>query len=281
MTEKALSQVLDQTIPIEVVGCDLDGMQFIEPAKTLSITSDGAFVMLQNKLAPESELVVRNLQTGKECLARVVGMIKGSTQGHVYGIAIRDGLQNLWAAQFPPDAAGKTILPLKCGVCHAVLSVSLLAIEREIFQANKELARPCKSCNAVTIWKQTDEQVTDTWPSAPPALGTRDKKLKETATAKKEKRTAKRANIKSNACIRYSGIETTVACEDMSRGGFRFRSKKMYPQDLRMEASVPYAKSSVNIFTPARIIYCQELAEGDYRHGVAYIKSTMPPEWER
>ena len=60
---------------IEVVGSDLDGQQYMERTHTLSITRDGATILLANKLAPESELLVRNLQTDEEAIVRVVGPI--------------------------------------------------------------------------------------------------------------------------------------------------------------------------------------------------------------
>jgi hypothetical protein len=62
----------------------------------------------------------------------------------------------------------------------------------------------------------------------------------------------------------------------MSRGGFRFKNAKQYPEGTRIEAAVPYAQSNLNIFTPALIVYSQELSAGIYRHGVAYTKTTRP-----
>jgi len=128
------------------------------------------------------------------------------------------------------------------------------------------------------MWKATDREIS----SGRPAVSPIPVEIpKESLEANTEKRTNKRAAIKVAACVRYSGIDLVVVCENMSRGGFRFRSKKKYPLDLRFEASVPYTKSSFNIFLPARIMYCQELANGEYRHGVAYIKALTPMDWTR
>ena len=71
-----------------------------------------------------------------------------------------------------------------------------------------------------------------------------------------------------------------VACEDISKGGFRFTSHKEYPQGTRVEAAVPYTKSSNNIFTLAGIIYCQKMPDGQYRHGVTYIKNRGSIGWD-
>jgi len=281
MIENAPTQLTARNIPIEVVGSDLDGMQFIEPANTVSISRDGAVISLENKLAPESELVIRNLQTGQETLARVIGMVRGGNQGHIYGVAIPDGSETFWGVEFPAEGP-ETRLLLMCSACEDVIVASLSAVEMNVFQANKQLARPCEDCNAVTIWKQTDREVTAVRAGVPRAqdLPAANQQHQETPPSGKDKRASKRAGIQAAACVRYSGIETVVVCEDMSRGGFRFRGKKMFPADLRIEASVPYAKSSNNIFAPARIIYSQETPDGEFRHGVAYIKTQDPTDWK-
>lgn len=271
-----------RTVPIEVVGCDLEGMQFIEPSITVSITRDGAFLLLENKLAPESELLVRNLQTGEEAMGRVVGMMKGEVQGHLYGIAIPQRAENLWGVPFPPEGARNAQL-LKCSLCDDVVAASLLVIEEQVLEANHCLARSCDNCGAVTIWNRTDREPAKGKPTVSPAqlVAAAEEKAKEISAPPKEKRATKRAAIKMAACIRYSGFDSEVACEDVSRGGFRFRSSTKYPTDMRFEAAVPYAKSGANIFVPARIKYCQELADGEYRHGVAYIKTSSPADWNR
>ncbi|MGH9680664.1 MAG: PilZ domain-containing protein [Candidatus Acidiferrales bacterium] len=264
-------------IPIEVAGSDLGGMQFVEASTTLIITRNGATFRLASRLAPESEIVIRNRQTGAEVLAHVVGTLRDPARGQVYGIAFLSDGDNLWRAQFPP-ADSKNPVRLECRVCKSVIEHPISEIEAMVFQANKELARACESCGAVTIWKPTDLEVTAARPCVPPAIM---KKNEEVPLPQTERRAKRRAAIQLTACIRYSGIDTVVKCEDMSRGGFRFRSRKPFQEDLRMEASVPYAKSGENIFMPVRIVYCQELGEGQYRCGVAFIKSNQPPNWER
>ena len=71
---------------------------------------------------------------------------------------------------------------------------------------------------------------------------------------------------------------TLVECEDVSRGGFRFKSPKAYPEGTHVEVAVPYAKSSVNTFVTARITYEQALSGGLYRCGVAYVKAIQKHE---
>jgi len=282
MSETIMSSITPQEIAIEVVGSDLNGMQFIEPTRTVSITRDGAIVHLDNNLAPDSELVVRNVQTGEEVLARVVGMLKGDAPGHNYGIAIPRESKNLWGVEFPPAEKHENLM-LICSVCKDVAAPSLLAIEAEVLEANECLSRNCKRCRTVTIWNKTDLEPANGWIAAPtaPRSEAKNEIAKQIEARNAEKRTSKRAAIKMKACIRYSGIETEIVCEDMSRGGFRFRSKTKYPEDVRMEVAVPYAKSGSNIFTPVRVTYCQALGDGEYRHGVAHIKTRGPADWNR
>ncbi len=85
--------------------------------------------------------------------------------------------------------------------------------------------------------------------------------------------------MKAVACIRYSGLEVVVACEDISKGGFRFTSRREYLKGTRVEAAAPYTKFSTNIFIPAAIIYSQKIPGGRFRQGVTYIKSRMPIGW--
>ena len=282
MSEIRASSVLAKEIEIEVVGSDLSGMQFIEPAKIRSITRDGAIVHLENSLAPESELVVRNMQSGEEILARVVGILKGDAPGYSYGIALPRESEILRGVEFPPEKARKN-LALICSVCKGVVAPCLLAIEEEVLEANECLSRHCTQCRMVTIWNKTDLVPADEMVAVPTELPSemKDEKAKEIEARYAEKRASKRAAIKMAACIRYSGIETEVVCEDMSRGGFRFRSKAKYPQDVRLEAAVPYAKSGSNIFTPVRVIFCQALPDGEFRHGVAHIKTNKLTDWNR
>lgn len=83
------------------------------------------------------------------------------------------------------------------------------------------------------------------------------------------------------ACVRFSGREDIVACEDMSRGGLRFVSRKFYPEGSHVEVAVPYTKDSTNIFSPVWIAHCQKLPDGRFRCGAAYIKAGKSAAWDR
>ena len=249
-------------LPIEVFGADLDGRQFVERTRTLTITRDGATIPLANKLAPEAELIVRNPVTKEEADVRVVDLIRDAASLHVYGIAFTNPSVNLWQVEFPEVQSQKTTT-MKCSSCHAVEAVLLGEIQMEILESKQKLRRHCECSNSWTIWKRTDQRATIEEP---------------TPRALQERRREKRTAMKAAACIRCYDSEVVVECEDVSRGGFRFKSGKAYPLGIRIEAAIPYAKSSVNIFVAAQIAYQQELSGGFYRHGVAYVKSGKKPD---
>ncbi|HEX9222863.1 MAG TPA: PilZ domain-containing protein, partial [Candidatus Acidoferrales bacterium] len=65
-----------------------------------------------------------------------------------------------------------------------------------------------------------------------------------------------------------------AVCEDMSRGGLRFKSRKRYREATTIEVAVPYSPGAQSIFVPARIVFVQELTEEKlFRCGVAYVRS--------
>lgn len=253
---------------IEVVGSDLAGQQFIERTRTLTITRDGATILLSIKLAPESEVIVRNLVTNDEALARVVGLIKEDAAGHVYGIAFVKSSVDLWRVRFSETESDEHAL-LECTGCQSAQAVSLTGIEMEIFKAKGALTRHCECCKSSTIWKQTTREASSVGPQVSPE---QNRKAESVSPFQEEHRKDKRTAVNLAACIRYSGREEVVVCENMSRGGFRFKGRRQYPEGIRIEAAVPYVQSNVNIFVPARIVYHQQVSDGSHRYGVSYLK---------
>jgi hypothetical protein len=219
-------------------------------------------------------LIVRNPATNREAAARVVDLALDPVRVHVYGIVFVDPSVNLWQVEFP-EVQSKAIA-LECNRCHHVDAVLLSEIEMKILETNQALTRPCKCSNSSTLWKRTDQKVTEQKaPEREVSDAQRtDSPIEEPAAgAPQTKRKEKRTAMKVPACIRDNRGEEVVECENVSRGGFRFKSLKMYPAGTPIEAAVPYAKNSMNIFVQARIAYQQGLSGGFYRHGVAYTKS--------
>jgi hypothetical protein len=92
----------------------------------------------------------------------------------------------------------------------------------------------------------------------------------------------KHARIKVNysACVRHPHRDgdDIVLCEDMSKGGLRFKSRKEYCQQSLIEVAVPYVPGQPPIFVPAQIVFVQALPEQElFRCGVAYLQPAKPP----
>ena len=84
-----------------------------------------------------------------------------------------------------------------------------------------------------------------------------------------------RTRVNFKACVRRPGsADDIVACEDMSRGGLRFKSSREYFEKTLIDVAVPYSPGDQAIFVPAQIVYVQELPEQKlYRCGVMYLRS--------
>ncbi len=275
MAHDLSASALTGNLQIEVLGADLHGHQFIEQTRTLTVTRDGATIPLLKKLAPDSELIVRNPATNEEAAARVVDLLRDESDVQVYGIAFIDPSVNLWQVEFPQVESKKTDV-MECDRCHAVDAVLISDIEMEILESKQTLRRFCECINSSTVWKPTNRRVTERRAAERESSDRRNKipsADETTSSAHSERRRQRRTAMKVPACIRCDGWEDVVECEDVSRGGFRFTSLKRYPASTLIEVAAPYAKNSINIFVTARIAYQQQLSGRLYRHGVEYVKS--------
>jgi hypothetical protein len=267
-------------LPVEVIGADLFGQQFFEDTQTLTIHRNGVSILLANKLGPDSEVILRNPETNEEATAFVVGQTREDSNGHVYGLAYLDPSANPWRVQFPAADPAR-IVQLECSGCRSVCTLSLSDIELEIFETTRGLTRSCKACNSFMAWRETRRELTERNPGNSTGQDPDPKVIESPVESPvEERRKNRRAVMKMVACVRYSGVEVVVACEDISKGGFRFTSRKEYPQGTRVDTAVPYTKSSTNIFSPAGIIYCHKMPDGQFRHGVTYIKNRRSIGWD-
>jgi PilZ domain-containing protein len=102
-----------------------------------------------------------------------------------------------------------------------------------------------------------------------------------TLAAAPEKTAAPRVNRRKYPWIRVNYIalvrhpergEEFVQCEDVSRGGLRFKSTSRYVEQTLIEVAAPYSSGQPAIFVPARIVYVQELPEQNlFRYGAEYL----------
>jgi hypothetical protein len=85
-----------------------------------------------------------------------------------------------------------------------------------------------------------------------------------------------RIKVSYSVCIRHPERgDDIVACEDMSKGGLRFKSPKKYYAQSLIDVAVPYQKGQPAIFVPGQIVFVEELPEQRlFRYGVQYLKAT-------
>ena len=279
-------------LPIVLSGSDTEGRQFSETTKTLVLSRHGASVLSRHKLIPEQEIFLLAVETKREVEVRICGQIGEGKDGYVYGVAFLDPSVSFWEMEFPPaDELEKDLMrvTLECTGCRQRASVDFDATEMDVYLVNEGSLRYCKRCLNSTIWKIATEATEHDIPvaSKPEAASVAQNETKPVtqlaseasptpATPPPNRRKERRTKVKFTACIRSSSaIEEVVACEDVSRGGFSFRSSRQYPEDTLVEGALPYTPGQVPIFVSARIVNVTRLKDGTgYRHGAAYIRSS-------
>ena len=77
------------------------------------------------------------------------------------------------------------------------------------------------------------------------------------------------------AWVRHAELGDDMAeCDNISKGGFSFRSRKAYPVGAEIEVAVPYDPGWGPVFVLACIRHAEELPGGtQFRYGVAYTKA--------
>ena len=100
----------------------------------------------------------------------------------------------------------------------------------------------------------------------------------QSAASPVNRRKHPRIKVKYSACVRHPGRgDDIVLCEDMSKGGLRFKSRQKYYEQTLIEVAVPYSPGQQAIFVPARIVFAELLPEQSlFRYGVQYLQSTKP-----
>jgi len=261
-------------LPIVVTGADCMGDTFLEQSHTAIVGRHGAKIVLQRKLGPDQEINIRCHATGREADARVVGQIGTSPEGaFYYGVSLLDPSIDLWGIEFPETGEGEAAVGrvlLECVRCHSRELVYLYEFEAEVLEANRYLSRHCKKCVDTSVWRETVLQPGE---ESPAEVTVEPTPVAVSAKRTKNDRKHVRLELKVNVCIRDPQYgEEVVVTDNVSRGGFRFRSKKHYAEGWLIEVALPYSPGGANIFAPARIMYAEELGtSGESVYGVAYV----------
>src|SRR6267154_353667 len=281
------SSRIAREIAILLVGSDMEGKVFSEQTKTVLLSRHGAGIVSQYVLSAEQELILRRLDTDKEVEVHVVGQLGHHGESHTYGVAFLDAEVDLWGVDFPSmtdsEKEASRVL-LQCSSCKAREMVEQSDLESDVYLVNEGIVRSCKRCGSSTIWKRAAEDAG----GEPVRMETTTTEAKERAepvetlpatspdpapTENRRKHVRTKVNFK--ACIRsYAFGDDIVTCEDISRGGLRFKSRKEYVAKTEIEVAAPYAPGTPDIFVLGRIVYVVELKqERRFRCGVCYAKS--------
>jgi len=302
------SSRIPKEIAILLVGSDMEGKVFSERAKTVLLSRHGAGIVSKNVLSAEQELILRRLDTNIEAEVRVVGQLGAHGESHTYGVAFLNPEVDLWEIQFPPMTESErkeSRVLLQCSGCKNCETVQHSDLESDVYLVNEGIVRFCESCGTSTFWKRPTEEI-DRAPAPPefepleagqswepevtdaptpastpappepvpepelvPELGPKP------AARAENKRKHVRAKANFKACIRsFMFGEDIVTCEDVSRGGLCFKSRKQYLVLSEIEVAVPYSPGAHAIFVSGQIVRVEELKqERRFRCGVRYGKS--------
>lgn len=271
---------------LEVSGTDSEGQAFAEPSKTLLINRDGAVILFERLLTPEQKIHLRRKAPGevhREADARVVGEFGRQKDGYLYGVEIVDKGTDLWGVDFPePAESGEAVarMLLQCTYCHSREVVYLNEMELRGFESNRGIARHCKTCGTPSIWTQAPHEDEEKLTSRRARRSSGEEPANVAPEDEHRERKRMRFKTRLTACIRQAGVDDELAvCEDISPLGMCFRSKRRYEADASIDVAVPYSPEAANIFSPARIVYSEELPKaGLFRHGTEYRKPTPPRE---
>jgi hypothetical protein len=291
-TQKARrSGRLTLAIPIQIIGNDEEGRVFSEETHTVVVSLHGAGIVSRHRLMAEQELILRAMASEREAEARVVGEIASQGEMYTYGVAfVEEGL-DFWEMEFPPPPAWRPeVLALECGGCKDVVELTNGDFEYDICAIHGGLARFCKECGLLTVWRHSQEAApraargarTTELAEAPVAVAEGEETREEfvalaDAMEGTERRARMRAKVSFFACVRTEEFgEDIVACIDMSRGGVSFRSRNLYQKGMGLRIAVPFSpeeKEAAAIFVRGRIANVREVeGEGMRRCGVEFVR---------
>ena len=292
---------IPQEIPILLIGTDLEGKIFSEHTNTILLSLHGASVASKRKLSPEQELVLRWPSRHKEADIRVVGQIGPGNHRFTYGVSFFDPELKFWEMEFPPLSAGERelgLFDLVCSSCQATEKIDDASFEADICRSDGGVLRYCKRCGSSTLWKLEPPAGPALAPSAIVGASSQGASFasnssttqtsasvltllspaKNAEPSQVNRRKHPRIKVNYVAMVRHPNrTDELVHCEDVSRGGLRFKTRTRYYEQALIEVAAPYSSGQPAIFVPAKIVFAQELPEQKlFRYGVAFLKSIQP-----
>ncbi|MGB8458610.1 MAG: PilZ domain-containing protein [Candidatus Acidiferrum sp.] len=222
---------------------------------------------------------------------------------------------DFWGIDFAPisetEKRARRVL-LECSNCKQRETVDHSDVESDVLIINDSITRFCKQCGDSTLWRRTSElpskpaeeqpvlvaagqsttvsssaeitipatkQVSVTSldsPSAQTPSAYASPMDRKPAAPLDNRRKHPRTKVNYKACIRRSGFaEDIVTCEDMSKGGLCFKSRKQYFARTDIEVAVPYSPGGNAIFVTAEIAWVVEITKDKlYKCGVTYRRAS-------
>ena len=269
------------SLPIVVSGTDIaGGRDFVENARTLLVSRSGATIVLTRVLGPEQTLFIKCGATQMEAEVRVVGQLGIQLDCHIYGVALLDPSVELWGVRFPElPPADKALgrVCLQCISCQMREVVYLTEVELEVFEVNHNLGRQCSQCREWTLWKEVPQDYAEPAPApaATPAPPSEAAPAPAALPAEpKNRRRFIRTAMRKTGCVRQPASEPDVVqVLDMSRGGIRFESTRVYRKFSWVEIAVPYiGGGAAEVFVPGRIARIIERKDGKQEYGIEYVR---------
>jgi len=250
-------------IPVEVFGTEANGCSFRDLARTESISEHGGCLLLKRVLVPQQELRLHRL-LGDEVTVRVISEVKRTAEGILYGISFQEGGFDFWGINFPTSALKLALFRvlLECAHCATREVVAMNEKQLAALDDDGRLTRNCESCGQETGWVRTELDAGRRPEQAPPPA----------PKPSENRRKSLRARLKLTACIRKPGSEEVVPIIDVSRGGLRFRSERIYASGNWVQVAVPFTMNTANIFVPAQVIWHDEAIGPEHEYGLKYVK---------
>ncbi len=280
------------SLPIIVSGTDIaGGTDFVENARTQLVSRSGATIVLSRVLGPEQTVFIRCIPTQRESECRVVGQLGIQLDCHLYGVAVLNAKVELWGVRFPDVSQAEMALGrvcLQCISCQTREVCYLSEVELEVFEVNHNLGRSCSHCREWTLWKEVPgefaeppaasgaapEAAPDAAPSPLPEAAPEAPAVALPPVEIRNRRRFTRTNLRKQGCVRQPGSDPDIVLVlDMSRGGVRFESKRIYRRFSWVEIAVPYIGGGcAEVFVPGRIARVVERKDGMLEYGIVYVR---------
>lgn len=300
-------------VPIILMGTDSAGRVFSEETTTVVLSRHGAGILSRNRFAPEERLSLRFPESSQEAEVRLVGRIGEAPDGCIYGVEFLDGSANYWGCDFPPpDEYSITArgISLECSICLESKTVQQNEVEADVFLATGSVFRFCEGCGQTTAWRKVrpDRPATpkrtpaanlspsaepksesSPWEQAAasegkigtmvfdaPAAAPRPDIRSQLSAKRENRRKHVRTRVGFMGCVRFAAnADDFVECENVSKGGVCFRSKRKYSEGALIEVAAPYEPGAAAIFVRATIVRAEPMLDSAlFRYGAAYAVTT-------